>query len=248
MTAPFKVAIVSYLNSKPFLYGMFLKELDQELELSLEIPAVLAQKLITQELDLGLVPVAAIPQIPNAQVVSNFCIGTEGTVKTVCIYADCPLEEVETLYLDYHSRTSVALTKLLLREYWQISPQLITATPGYIQQIQGKTAGLVIGDRTMGLENQFAYVYDLGEAWLDLTGLPFVFAAWVSNKTLPDSFLKRFNQALQTGVDRIPQVAQLFQSSHQRFDVLAYYQRYISYPLDDAKRKALDLFLQKIQT
>jgi chorismate dehydratase len=246
-TNAIKLSIVSYLNSKPFLYGLFLDGIDQQLDLSLDIPSLLAQKLIEGQIDIGLVPVAAIPQIPNAQIISDYCIGTIGEVKTVCIYSHIPIQKVEQLYLDFHSRTSVALTKVLLKEYWKLSPQLLQAEEGYIHKIEGTTAGLVIGDRTMGLEERFAYTYDLGEIWKKHTGLPFVFAAWVSNKSLDSDFIKAFNQALKTGVDRIPQVAQLFQSSHQKFDVLKYFQTYISYNFDDAKKKALALFLEKLK-
>lgn len=246
-TNAYKLSIVSYLNSKPFLYGMFLNAFDQTVKLNLEIPSVVAQQLIEGQVDIGLVPVATIPQIPNAKIISDYCIGTLGQVKTVCIYADCPIDQVRNLYLDYHSRTSAALTKILLKEYWQHQPNFLTAEEGYIDQIGKNTAGLVIGDRTMGLENQFAYHYDLGDIWKKHTGLPFVFAAWVSNTKLDPSFIKSFNEALKTGVDRIPQVAQLFQSSHQHFDVLKYFQTYISYKLDDAKKKALDLFLEKLK-
>lgn len=242
-----KLSIVSYLNSKPFLYGMFINAFDKQIELSLDIPSLLAKKLVEGRVKIGLVPVAVIPQIPNAEIISDYCIGTIGQVKTVCIYSDCPIEEVTDLFLDYHSRTSVALSKVLLKEYWQIQPNLIAAEEGYIDQIGKNTAGLVIGDRTMGLEKRFAYHYDLGDFWKKHTGLPFVFAAWVSNTKLDPSFVKSFNEALKVGVDRIPQVAQLFQSSHQHFDVLKYFQTYISYKFDDAKKKALDLFLEKLK-
>lgn len=243
MQEKIKISAVSYLNSKPFMYGLFMHDIDQVVDLSLDIPSVCARKLIDGEVDLGLVPVAVIPEIANAKIISDFCIGTEGAVKTVCIYAQKPIEELTTLYLDYHSRTSVALAQLLLKEYWQISPNLVPATAGYIQKIQDKVGGVIIGDRTIGLSNQFAYTYDLGEIWQKLTGLPFVFAAWVSNKPLPDSFIQPFNKALTVGVNRLAQVAKLFQSSYPQFDVLEYYSKYISYTLDKAKYKALHRFL-----
>lgn len=246
MNNKIKISAVSYLNSKPFLYGIFRNDLDKEATLSLDIPSECARKLVAGEVDLGLVPVAVIPQIAQPHIVSNFCIGATGKVKTVCIFAEQPLETLSHLYLDYQSRSSVALAKLLLLHYWKQAPTLLDAAPGYIDQIKGKVGGLIIGDRTIGLEKRFPFVYDLSEAWTQWTGLPFVFAVWVANKPLPEGFLVRFNAALADGVARIGQVAQLFQSSHLHFDVLQYYRQYISYKLDDAKKAGMTRFLDEL--
>ncbi|MEO0340453.1 MAG: menaquinone biosynthesis protein [Bacteroidota bacterium] len=243
----YKATAVSYLNTKPLLYGLVTNPVLDLIELQTDIPSVCADKLINRAVDLALIPVAAIPSVPNAEIISDYCIGTKGTVKTVCIYSDRPIEEVEVLHLDYHSRTSVALTKILLEEYWQVSPLLIDASPGYIDKIQGGTAGLVIGDRTIGLEEQFAYVYDLGEIWEKHTGMPFVFAAWVSNRQLDKSFIEQFNAALAHGLDHINELMLILPSPAPGFDLKAYFTHYISYELDRPKRKALDLFLTKLK-
>ncbi|BDS10236.1 menaquinone biosynthetic enzyme MqnA/MqnD family protein [Aureispira anguillae] len=246
MKQPFKISAVSYLNTKPFLYGLFQSELDQVVDLSLDIPSECARKLIAGEVDLGLIPVAAIPQLETPHIISDFCIGTEGAVKTVCIYSACPIEEVTHLYLDYQSKTSVALTRYLITNYWKINPQFINALAGFEQKIGDKTAALIIGDRTIGLEGKYAYTYDLGEIWKKHTNLPFVFAAWVSNRQLPTSFLDKFTAALELGIQKRHQVAQLFQSSYLGFDVHQYYHRYIDYELTTEKRQALKLFLEYI--
>lgn len=238
------VTAVSYLNTKPLLYGLLNSPVADRIRLELNIPSVCAQKLRDGEADLALVPVAIIPEIEQPKIVSDYCIGTVGAVKTVCLYSDCPLEEAESVFLDHHSRTSVVLTQLLLRDYWQIQPRLVPAEEGYIQEIGGRTAGLVIGDRTIGLEKKFRYVYDLGEAWMKHTGLPFVFAAWVSNRALPTSFVQAFNQALGQGVAQIPQLMYLLHSPDPSFDLEGYFTRHISYELDAEKRKAMELFLE----
>lgn len=245
---PFRVSAVSYLNTKPFLYGLFQSGMDQQLSLSLDIPSECARKLIEGEVDLGLVPVAIIPQLgATAQVISDYCIGTLGAVKTVCLYSQVPIEEVTELYLDYHSRTSAALTRYLLQDYWGIQPRLLPAQPGYERRLKGSTAGLIIGDRTIGLDNQYVYQYDLGEIWRAHTGLPFVFAAWVSRKPLPAAFMESFNRSLGQGVQQRHQVAQLFESSHPNFSVHEYYHRYIDYDLTPQKRQALTLFLEQVR-
>jgi chorismate dehydratase len=241
-----KVTAVSYLNTKPLLYGLLKSELSPQIDLNLDIPSSCAQKLKTGEAQLGLVPVAIIPELASSHIISDFCIGTIGAVKTVAIYSDLPIEQVEKLYLDFHSRTSVELTKILLKEYWQLSPQLIAASPGYIDQIEGTTAGLVIGDRTIGLEEKYNFHYDLGQVWMDYTGLPFVFAAWVSTKQLSDTFIEQFNKALRSGIDAIPELMYLIPSPDPTFDLHDYFTNYISYTLDEKKKQALKRFLQTI--
>jgi len=241
-----KVTAVSYLNTKPLLYGIVKSSIAQHIDLQLDIPSVCADKLQNGQADLGLVPVAVLPKLSTPQIISDFCIGSEGKVKTVCIFGECPIEEMETIYLDFHSRTSVALTKVLLKEYWQVSPRLIPAQQGYEQQIGEKSGGLVIGDRAFEMGNKYPFAYDLGEEWSLFTGLPFVFAAWVSTRPLDSSFLEGFNNAMAQGIADIPQLIYLLPAPMHGFDLQSYFTEYISYDLNDKKRKALGLFLKKL--
>lgn len=238
-----KITAVSYLNTKPLLYGLLQHPIADRIELSLDIPSLCAQKLKSGEADLGLVPVAILPEIPDAVIVSDYCIGTNRSVKSVGIYADQPIEELTDIYLDHHSRTSVALTRVLVRDHWQLSPNFLTATDGYIQKIGGTVGGVVIGDRTIGLEERFAYSYDLGEAWHDFQQLPFVFAAWVSNRPLDTAFLQAFNEALGNGVRAIPQLMYLLTTPQPSFDLEKYFTQHINYELDAPKKRALEIFL-----
>jgi Predicted periplasmic solute-binding protein len=134
------------------------------------------------------------------------------------------------------------LIQILCRRYWQIEPHFLPASDGYEQQIKGRTAGLVIGDRTIGMEGKFAYSYDLGEAWTAWTGLPFVFAAWVSAKPIQPEFLRLFNQALRLGLDHLPELLKILPAI-PNFDTEKYFRENISYQLDEAKWKALRYFL-----
>ena len=241
-----KIAAVSYLNTKPLLNGILNSPIESELDIQLDIPSVCADKLKAGEVDFALVPVAIIPQLEKAHIISDFCIGTEGAVRTVAIFSQVPITEIETIYLDFHSRTSVQLCQILCREYWNIQPQFVPAQAGFIDEIHGKTAALVIGDRTIPLEEKHPYIYDLGAAWAAHTGLPFVFAAWVSTRPMEADFIQRFNQAMQQGIDHIPKLVYLLPKPHPNFDLQEYFEKYISYHLDASKRKALDLFLAKL--
>ena len=137
-----KASAVAYLNTKPFLYGLKKTGLLQQIDLALDIPSNTAKKLLNGEVDLGLVPVAVLPLLTKKyQIVSDYCIGTERVVKTVCLYSQVSLQQIKRIYLDYHSRTSVQLVQLLCEKYWQLEVEFLPAEEGYIQQIQGDTAG-----------------------------------------------------------------------------------------------------------
>lgn len=213
-----------------------------EVELLLDYPARIAKMLQEDEVDIGLVPVAAIPRLKEHHIISDYCIGTSGEVASVCLFSNVPMAEIKSVLLDYQSRTSVALFRLLLKEYWKISPTLIEGTPGYEHDIGGTTAGLVIGDRALQQRKRSPYIYDLGSAWKDMTGLPFVFAAWVANKALPPSFIDSFNAATGKGFAHLEAIV----SAHPfpAYDLHAYYTANIDYRLDAEKRKALKLFLE----
>lgn len=239
-----RLSAVSYLNTKPFIYGLFRGEMADEIELSLDIPSVCARKLASGEVDMALTPVAIIPELQEAWLVSDYCIGSVGTVKTVCLFSEKPLHEIKRVLLDFHSRTSVMLTRILCEQYWKIQPEFVQATEGFETQIFGDTAALIIGDRTIGLHQRYPYVYDLGEAWTTWTGLPFVFAAWVSARPLDAELIAKFNNALASGLDHLPELIKILPSMPAGFDLDTYYRENISYELDDAKWTALNRFLQ----
>lgn len=238
-----RVTAVSYLNTKPLLYGLLTSPLAEEIDLSLNIPSECARKLRDGEVDLALTPVAILPELPEWHLVSDYCIGAKGAVKTVNIYGEVPIEEMEEIYLDHHSRTSVALTQVLMKEFWHRQPRFVPAQEGYIDDIGGRRGGVVIGDRTIDLEGRFPFVYDLSEVWHQLTGLPFVFAAWVSRKQLPESFVSAFNAAMKNGIEAIPKLKLLLPSPHPNFDLATYFTKHISYDLNADKRQALNRFL-----
>ena len=241
-----KITAVSYLNTKPLLYGLVNSELEPMVDLRLEIPAKCAELLANKEVDLGLVPVAILPELESPHIVSDFCIGTDGVVASVCVFSEVPMEEVTHIYLDYQSRTSVELCKILMRDYWKVQPEILPTTSGFQQHIKGTTAGLVIGDRAIEMTEQYPYVYDLGEVWKQFTGLPFAFAVWVSHRPLDPTFVKLFNAALQSGIDHIPQLIYLLPTPIKGFDLKKYFEQNINYDFDEGKKKALRLFLNEI--
>lgn len=240
-----QVGAVSYLNALPLIEGLSSNTIFNQIDLHLENPAVLATKLQTHELDIALVPVAILNQLPYAQIISDYGIASMDTVASVCIFSDVPIEEADTLILDYQSRTSVMLAQILLKEYWKISPKINVGYPGFEQKIQHKTAGLVIGDRALKQRNKSKYVYDLAEAWKALTGLPFVFAVWVSNKMLPASFIQSFNMATASGLNLFKEIANRI--DFPEYDIYTYYTKNITYHINQEMRVGMNLFLQKLK-
>jgi chorismate dehydratase len=236
-----KVGIVNYLNTKPLIFGIQHAPVANDLLLIEDYPANIARMLLEGTIDVGLVPVAVIPHLKEHHIITDYCIGCTGAVASVAIFSEVPIEKVEKVLLDYQSRTSVALAKLLLRKYWNIEPVLVDTKTDYRAQIKGTTAGVVIGDRALEQRKVSTYLYDLGTAWIDLTGVPFVFAAWVSNKPLPEDFVTAFNAANKLGLENIDRA--VAENPYKIYDLQTYYRQNISYEFTAEKRKGLEKFL-----
>jgi chorismate dehydratase len=239
------VGAVSYLNTKPLIYGFEKGMMKEEVELLMDYPANIASMLLKDEIDIGLVPVAILPALKEYYLISDYCIACDGEVASVCLLSEVPVNEIQTVLLDYQSKTSVALLKLLLKEHWNIKPKLVDTVQGYELSISGTTAGLVIGDRALEQRNRTKYCYDLGQAWKELTGLPFVFAVWVSNKSMDKQFIEKFNMTNDLGITHIEEVIKL--SNFLSFDLKLYYTKYIKYIIDNKKQNGLNEFLNRIE-
>lgn len=241
-----RTGIVNYLNTRPLIYGLEKPPVSERIELIGDYPSRIAAKLINGEIDLGLIPVAVIPQLPESHIVGDYCIGAEGEIASVALFSEVPMQEVEKVYLDYQSRTSVALLRFLMKEYWGISPEIIHAEgEDYREKIQGTTAGLVIGDRALEQRKISTFIYDLGSEWRKITGLPFVFAAWVSTRPLPEDFITDFNQGNALGLEKIDEIVAA--NPYPLFDLKKYYTLHLSYQLDEAKKKGMQRFLEVIR-
>lgn len=245
MNKRIRVGAVSYLNTRPLLYGVRRSGLMDRIELVEEYPARIAAMLLNDEIDVGLVPVAIVPLLKESHMITDFCIGTEGEVASVALFSETPIEKVEKVLLDYQSRTSVNLAKVLLKEYWKKEVVLEDAKEDFRNSIKGTTAGIVIGDRALEQRRQSAYVYDLGTAWRAHTGLPFLFAAWIANKKLDPGFIDAFNRANAYGVSHIGDV--VGELDYPVYDLTKYYTENINYILTEEKKQAMALFLTKIQ-
>jgi chorismate dehydratase len=238
-----RVGAVSYLNTKPLLYGLQHHAVSESIELMEDYPANLARALHDHTIDIGLVPVAVIPRLPEAHIISNYCIGATGPVASVCIFSKVPMEQIQNLYLDFQSKTSVNLARILLKKYWKKEVQFLEAPTNFMDLIDGTTAAVIIGDRALDKYDSYSFRYDLAEAWIGYTGKPFVFATWVSNKPLDANFIASFNEANALGLSNIDTVIDQLSTENNSYDLHTYFTKNISYSLDAAKKEGMAQFL-----
>ncbi|MCU0702943.1 MAG: menaquinone biosynthesis protein [Fimbriiglobus sp.] len=169
-----RVGAVNYLNTKPLIEG--LTEFAPNIRLSLDLPSRLADQMAAGELDVGLIPVVEFLRAKNYSLVPNCSISSRGPVLSVTLFSRVPWGEIHSVSLDEGSRTSAALTKVLLANpSIHYHPLPITAAAEDVPT----DAVLLIGDRAMkACLPGFEFSYDLGAEWFDRTGLPMVFAVW----------------------------------------------------------------------
>ena len=235
-----RISAVAYTNTKAFIYGLEHTPIIDKIDLSLDIPSDCAAKVINGQVDIGLMPVAAIPLVPNANIVADYCIGSDGGVNSVFIFSSVPAAEIKTLKLDAHSRTSNNLAKVLLKFYWKQQVEFTT------DQSAETDAIVLIGDRTFGKKEDYAYAYDMGEEWKNLTGLPFMYAAWVANKEIDQSFKAELNAALKFGLDHRKEVLESLPLT-PNFDLEDYLYHKLQFEVTPDRKKAMELFLRYIE-
>jgi chorismate dehydratase len=244
-----KISIVNYTNTLPFKWALKRSDILKKIDLQEDIPSICAQKLKFKQVDLALIPVALLAELDNYFIETDFCIGANGKVDSVKLYSEVPLKEIKMVTLDYQSRSSITLTKVLFKFFWKINIPYSDAKPGFEKEIKDANAAVVIGDRTFSLNGKYKYEYDLAEEWKKFTGLPFVFAAWVSTEKLPEDFTKEFNSVLKYGIDNILKAVDddynIKDLSKEK--TIEYLSERIDYDLNADKRKALALFLDYIK-
>jgi chorismate dehydratase len=239
----YTASIVNYYNTTPFLFGINKSPIKHDLNIQLDIPSVCAQKLKAKQVDIGLVPVAILPELESYHIITDYCIGANGKVDSVKLFSQKPLHELTHIVLDYQSKTSVTLVKVLNTHFWKLPIKFVNGSEGFEANIKDTTGAVIIGDRTFGLTG-YAYEFDLSEEWKKYTGLPFVFACWVSNDELDASFISNFNNALAYGTSHIDDAIADKPIHIKGFDATDYLKNKISYNLDADKKKGLELFLE----
>jgi chorismate dehydratase len=204
---PLRLGAVSYLNTKPLVYGL---EADPDkFEVRFDVPSKCATLLHEGKVDLGLIP--AIEYLRgDYRIVPDVSIASDGDVATVAVFTRKPIARVKTIALDLSSKTSVVLTRVLCAKHWRIEPTFTPAEPDLDAMLQRADAALVIGDPAFDIDpaTQNVDKIDLGNEWKAMTGLPFVYAMWVGRPGVASpAQCRALQQARDRGVGRLREIA-----------------------------------------
>lgn len=245
------IALVSYINTRPFVDGLE-QEFGTEGEVKLHLlpPSDCARALFDGQAQLALIPAGAIPAGPKVKLLPSWCIGANGPVESVYLFSQEPINNIRQVWLDRHSRSSNALAQILFAHHWEQSVRWLQPVNKHFNQIEGDTAGIVIGDEAIRIRDRFAYQYDLSEAWQDMTGLPFAFAVWAYLPgRLTGEMIQRIENALGQGVAQRESTAHKWAAHFGMTREFAthYLTSCIDYAFDSDKQKALDLYLSLIE-
>ncbi|SFJ54433.1 menaquinone biosynthetic enzyme MqnA/MqnD family protein [Planctomicrobium piriforme] len=239
-----RIGAVTYLNSKPLIEG--LSALCPFADLVLDYPSRLADDLARGRLDVALIPSVEAFSDPDYEVVSDACVSTRGEVFSVKLYCRVHPGEIKTLALDEGSRTSAALTKVMLEERFGVTPKLQSLPLGQSTASCTADAVLLIGDRAMlPPQEDFHTVWDLGDEWVRWTGLPFVFAMWVARKDCAlQSVPTQLSAARDAGLLHVEEISKRgSEQLHLPYDmVYRYLTRNLHFKLGPAERAGLRLF------
>jgi len=245
-----RVIAVDYANTLPLRSGLEPMEASRAISMSLARPARATELFAKGDYELGLLPAAARLMAEGSTFVGDYGIMSDGFVGSVGVFSEVPFEEIDLLYLDHDSRSSALLTQVLIKHHWKRGREssrpfkIVSSKPGYREQLGGTAAGLIIGDPAIEARSKFPFYFDLAEAWKEMTGLPFVFAAWLASRPLESSFVRTFDAAQAKGVANRVSLANEYQAFVPNYDLKAYFTNQIQYFITPEAKKGLRLFLE----
>ena len=199
--SPVRIGAVGYLNARPLTWA-----LDREPGrwiVRYDVPSVCASLLHEGRVDLGLIPSIEYLHSHEYRFVPGVGIGSRGPVASVALYTRKPIAEVRHIALDTSSRTSVTLIQVLCRHHFHINPSFVPHSPDLAAMTAAYDAGLLIGDPAFDADHDALGLrkIDLGEAWTQMTGLPFIYAAWTGRQAgVDDGVVNALQQAQIEGV------------------------------------------------
>jgi len=242
-----KLSLVSYLNTKPFLFGIQnFQKIGNLIDISLDVPSICASKVINNEVDAGIIPTAVLKDNPQLNVFSNYCLGANSEVQTVLLLSNSELKNIDKIYLDSDSKTSVNLVKILAKHFWKINPKWIENHKVSDVNLESNSGIVAIGDKAFEVRKNYKFSYDLAQEWFNFTKKPFVFAVWASNKKLSNQFIDVFNEALQFGINNIDAVVEQVKADYPHLkssEIKHYLTQNMEYNFSSEKKESLELFL-----
>ncbi len=209
-----RIGSVPYLNAKPLVDWFHSDECDVDVDIIYAVPSELARMLREGDLDVANCSIFESLQNPNISLIPGISISAYGAVKSVRLFSKIPLSKIKSVALDTSSLTSAALTQILITEVFKVEPRYKHHAPNLQKMLERCDAGLIIGDLKLFDLHDGTFEYDLGQGWLELTGLPFVYAAWQVREGLSSpSLTEMLTKAKKWGLQRLPPLAQKWASS-----------------------------------
>ncbi len=251
MSVP-RISASSYSNTAPLIWSFLYGANRGKYELILDnAPSRSAELLANKRVDAALVPVVAYQLIEGIKLVPNVCVGAQKKVRSVCLVTKGEdLRDVKTVALDVSSKTSVALTKIIFREFFGFEPIYKNAEPNLSEMLKDSDCALLIGDPALMIADFKAHKpkskdqfrkFDLVELWREFTGFGFVFAMWMTaHKTCEIDFANASNEGLNHLDEIISNYETEITLTHEDFK--KYLSENISYSIDDSLQKGLELY------
>jgi len=172
-----RISLVDFLNARPLTWGL-LHDPPAGVAVSRDLPSTCAEKLASGETDVGLIPSIEYQRVPGLRIVPSLGIAASSEVRSVLLVSDVSRERIRSVALDPASRTSAALTRILLKRVYGIEPEYWEAG-GESREVGGSAdARLIIGDPALKTRLNGHVVLDLAAEWRAFSGHPFVFAFW----------------------------------------------------------------------
>jgi chorismate dehydratase len=241
-----RLGAVSYLNTRPLVYG--LDRQTDRFSLRFDVPARCAALLHADEVDLGLIP--SIEYVGHDyRIVPGLSISSDGPVESVAIFSKVPAESIGSIALDTSSRASQALLRVLCARWFEIDPQFVSMEPDLQLMLGVCDAALVIGDHALFTDHQRLGLEktDLGEEWIGLTGLPFVYALWAGRPDVVGAGdVAALQQARDGGLGAIPEIARHSYPEDARKAAVAdrYLRHHVKYDLGERELQGLRRFYE----
>jgi predicted solute-binding protein len=243
------VAGIAYLNSRPLLAGLqagIAAEFLYRFELA--EPGSCAERLARGEVAAALVPVATLPFLPGVRVETGLGVACRGAVKSVLLISRVPIERIATLAVHRASRSSVVLARLLLAERYGVHPEVTMADPPLAGMLDHADAAVIIGDPAMRERRRTGMVeLDLGKAWVEWTGLPFVFAVWAVAAAAPVALESLLTQSLAYAQEHWRELVPTWAAAHALPEpaVQEYLASTLHFTLDEHDRAGMAEFLAR---
>ena len=245
---PTRLGVVSYFNTRPLVHALENGKIEHPFELQFDVPSVCADKLHRHETDIALIPSIEIARAAEPYAIApGASISSTGAVRSVLLVHKTDPADIRTIALDTGSRTSVALSRIILHQVYACNPETFPASPNLDQMLANADAALIIGDAALELDLERYRYIDLGEAWTKLTGLPFVYACWTGREgALSASSAELLVRARTLGVASIGEIADAHASSapHSSEFYHTYLSQNIRFDLGEQECKGLERFYQ----